>query len=398
MGDGLSGFSSPVIWMIVFVFFIARGCIKTGLGERLAYQCIQRLGKNPIGLGYGLILTETVLGALIPSNTARAGGIIYPILKSINEGLGSHPHPQESARKIGRFLVQIAFHGNIISSSLFLTGMVCNPLIQIIAAKQGVNITWWGWFYGALAPGLVCILLIPLVLYLLDPPQQKQFPEAVNIARQKLAQKGKMTRGEWSMSGIFLMMVALWIGGDWIGVHVTSTALFGVIALLVCKIMDWEEMLKEKEAWNLFVWLAILVSFSSGLEKTGVISWFSEEITLLLHGLPWVQSLGLVCLIYFYTHYFFASTVAHTTALYAAFLGVAIQSGAPAVVSALLLAYTSSCFCCLTHYGSVAAAILYESGYVPITNWFRNGLILSLVYLAIWGGIGPLWWAFIKLW
>lgn len=81
LGRALSGFSNPTIWLIVIAFFISRGFIKTGLGKRIAYLFVAALGKRTLGLSYGLIATDLVLAPAIPSNTARAGGVVFATLR-----------------------------------------------------------------------------------------------------------------------------------------------------------------------------------------------------------------------------------------------------------------------------------------------------------------------------
>ena len=73
LSESLSGFSHPVIWLVVMAFFISRGFIKTGLGARIAYTFMKVLGRRTIGLGYSLVATDLVLAPAIPSITARAG-------------------------------------------------------------------------------------------------------------------------------------------------------------------------------------------------------------------------------------------------------------------------------------------------------------------------------------
>ena len=73
----------PVIILFVVAFFISRGFIETGLGERIAYHFLARLGGSPVGLAYGLIAADLVMAPAIPSNTARGGGVVYPVLRSI---------------------------------------------------------------------------------------------------------------------------------------------------------------------------------------------------------------------------------------------------------------------------------------------------------------------------
>ena len=58
------------------------GFIKTGLGTRIAYQFMKLLGRRTLGLGYGMIATDLVLAPAIPSITARAGAVVFPILRS----------------------------------------------------------------------------------------------------------------------------------------------------------------------------------------------------------------------------------------------------------------------------------------------------------------------------
>jgi hypothetical protein len=111
IGDALSGFNNTTIWLIVAAFFISRGFIKTGLGERIAYYFMSMLGKRTLGLAYGLIGTDLVLAPAIPSNTARGGGIVYPVLLSLAKAYGSEPD-DGTANKMGAFLVRATFQGS----------------------------------------------------------------------------------------------------------------------------------------------------------------------------------------------------------------------------------------------------------------------------------------------
>jgi len=91
INQALSGFGNSTIWLIVVAFFISRGFIKTGLGSRIAYLFMAALGKKTLGLGYGLIATDLVLAPAIPSNTARAGGMVFPLVRASAQAFGSEP-------------------------------------------------------------------------------------------------------------------------------------------------------------------------------------------------------------------------------------------------------------------------------------------------------------------
>src|SRR5574340_270448 len=129
----LSGFSNATVWLIVSAFLFSHAVAATGLGKRLAYLFIAGFGRTPLGLGYALAASELVLAPAVPANTARAGGIIFPILTSIAQVCGSHP--KSSPRRLGAFLIVNQFHVTNILSAMFLTSMAANPLIAALAAK-----------------------------------------------------------------------------------------------------------------------------------------------------------------------------------------------------------------------------------------------------------------------
>ena len=183
IGDSLSGFGNSTIWLIVVAFFISRGFIKTGLGARIAYLFMQALGKKSLGVAYGLIGADLVLSPAIPSNTARGGGVIYPVLASIAKAYGSEPD-ETTARRIGAFLTKASFQGLVITSAMFLTAMAANPLAAKFAGEQGVEITWGSWAVAAIVPGLLSLLIIPYLIYKIYPPEIKETPEAVELARE----------------------------------------------------------------------------------------------------------------------------------------------------------------------------------------------------------------------
>lgn len=393
----LSGYGTSVIWLVVYVFFIARGFIKTQLGIRMAFQFVQRFGRKPLGLGYSIVATELIIAPFIPSIAARAGGIMYPVVKSISEALGSKIE-DGTHRKLGSYLFKVAYSGNVITSAMFLTAMASNPMIQSFAAVQGVEITWTNWALAASIPGLISLIVIPLFLYIVYPPQVKQFDSAVDLATQRLNAMGPMSTKEWTMAGIFVLMLISWIFGESYGITTTTTSLVGVCLLLMTKIISWDDVLAEKEAWHTLIWFAILVTMAKYLQIYGVISWFSTSVGWFVSGMEWHSAFAILLLIYFYSHYLFASNTSHISAMYATFLAVAISVNTPPLFAALALGFCSNLFASLTHYASSTSPIFFGAGYVPIGTWWRLGFIISVINLVIWFGAGSLWWKAIGIW
>ncbi|MBI2833108.1 MAG: DASS family sodium-coupled anion symporter [Acidobacteria bacterium] len=396
LGEALGGFANGVVWLVVAAFFLAAGFTRTGLGPRIAYALVALFGRSTLGLGYSLVATDLILAPVIPSNTARAAGVVFPILQSIaRTALGSDPTHR---RKTSAFLTLAAYQGTVVTSAMFLTAMVANPLAVQLAAAQGIEITWGAWAQAALVPGLVSLIVVPLVVYRFCPPGSAGTPEAPVLARAALAKMGPMTRAEGLMSVVSVSLLIAWILGPRIGLDSTSAALAAVAALLVAGILNWDDMIREQEAWNTFIWFATLVMMATALDELGFIRWFSERVGSVFAGIGWVPGFLGLSLTYFYSHYFFASNTAHVSAMYAPFLAVALALGTPPLMAALILGFFSNLFASLTHYGTAPAPILFGSGHVTLGTWWKVGAIVSVVNLTIWLGIGGAWWKVLGIW
>jgi divalent anion:Na+ symporter, DASS family len=393
----LSGFGNTTIWLIVLAFFISRGFIKTGLGARIAYVFMRLLGKKTLGLSYGMVATDLVLAPAIPSNTARAGGVVFPILLSVANAYGSDPK-DGTERKIGSFLTLAAFQGTIITSAMFLTAMAANPLAAELAGEMGIEITWGSWALAASVPGIISLALIPYIVYRLHKPEITETPQAAQIAKDKLAEMGRIKATEWVMLGSFITLITLWIFGKTLGIHSTVAALVGLSILLLTSVLTWDDVLNETGAWSTLIWFSALVMMASFLNSLGLIPWFSEAVGASVVGISWVPAFLILSLVYFYSHYMFASNTAHVSAMYAAFLAIAVAVGTPAVLAALVLAFFSNLFSSMTHYGTGPAPVLFSAGFVTLPTWWRIGLIVSFINIAIWLVIGGAWWKVIGLW
>ncbi|MCY1567689.1 anion permease [Staphylococcus pettenkoferi] len=386
----VKGFGNSSIWLIAMAFFISRGFVKTGLGRRIALQFVKLFGKKTLGLGYSLVGVDLILAPATPSNTARAGGIMYPIINALSKSFGSKAD-DGTARKMGSFLIFTEFHGNLITAAMFLTAMAGNPLAQSLAQHEHIHITWMNWFLAALVPGIVSLIVVPFIIYKIYPPEIKETPDAKSWADNELKDMGHMHRDEKFMIGIFLVALILWVLGSVIDMNATLTAFIALSLLLLTGVLSWSDVLKETGAWNTLIWFSILVMMASQLNELGFIPWLSKTIAGSLGGLSWPVVLVLLILFYFYSHYLFASSTAHVSAMYSALLGVAIATGAPPLFSALMIGFFGNLMASTTHYSSGPAPILYSSGYVSQKRWWLMNAGLATVYFVIWLGLGSLW-------
>jgi DASS family divalent anion:Na+ symporter len=391
LSEILQEFSSRVVWLVVFAFFIAQGFVKTGLGKRIALNFIRLLGRTTLGLGYGLSLTELVLSPMIPSVTARSGGIVFPIANSVVDAYAAGSDEQ-AARSLRAYLMSVCFHANVITCSMFLTAMAGNPLAVQLAAQSSIEISWGTWALGAIVPGLVSLAVMPWLLLRVMQPAIRASSSGRQAAEAACTQLGPLQAGEWKMLAIFVVLLAGWMGEPWLGYDATTVALLGVVILLVTHVLSWQEAIEERGAWDTLVWFAVLLSITTALSSHGVISWLDEGVRNLVSDIHWPISMVVLSTLYFFLHVLFTSSTAHISALYLLFLGLLLFTGAPPMLSAAVLAYLSSLSASLTHYGNSSAPIFFHSRAVPVAQWWRIGFLVGAVNLLLWAVVGTPWW------
>jgi divalent anion:Na+ symporter, DASS family len=395
--DALMGFSNPTVWLIVTAFLFARGFVQTRLGERVAYHIVKRIGGSALRLGYALVLADLAMAPMTPSNTARAGGILFPITLSIARTFGSEPGP--TASLIGAFLMKTLYQSDLVVSAMFLTASAPNPLVaELTRQGSGPELSWTTWALAASVPGIVGLILVPYVVYRLCPPTLRDTTAAQTLAADRLRTMGPLARREGVTLGVFCLVLLLWLSAGWHGASATTVACLGLAMLLLTRGLDWQDVLAERGAWDALVWFGGLVMLAGQLDKAGLPQAFAQAAAGLVRGWPWWWALAALMVVYLYSHYAFASLVAHVTAMFPAFFAVAVGLGSPPLLAALAFGFFSNLNAATTHYGTGPAPIVFGAGYLTQAEWWRVGFLISLVHLTIWLPVGFLWWKAIGLW
>ncbi len=397
MAQALAGFASPSCWLVVAAMLISRAMRDTGLARRIALLFVRAFGRTSLGVSYSLVLTDVTLAGSIPSITARNGGIVLPIARSIAELYGSQPGA--TAPRLGTFLIAAMYQGSVVACAMFITGQASNLLAATMASKLvGVQVTWASWFVAGLVPGLASCLVIPYVVYRMLPPQLTKTPAAAEFARTELSAMGPMSRKERVVAIAVSAVCLLWASSGWHGLDVTLVALAGIAGLIVADILPWERVVAERAAWDVFIWYGGLITLGEVLNSTGVITAFATWVASWFHGVPLMTVLLVTIGIYFYAHYAFASITTHVLAMFPPFVVMLVGLGTPPALAVYSLACLANVTAGLTHYGTTTGPIVFSEGYVSFADWWRVGFVASLANLAIWLTIGFAWWKLLGFW
>ena len=386
----LSGFGNSTVWLIFGAFMFALGYEKTGLGRRIALILVRAMGRRTLTLGYAVTVADTLLAPFTPSTTARSAGTIFPVIRNLPPLYDSKPN-DPSARKIGSYLMWTALAATCINSSMFLTAMAPNLLaVEIVKKTAKLDISWMDWLTAFAPVGVILLVSLPLLVYVLYPPTIKEGSEVPAWADEELRTMGGLSRREIILAVLVLLALAMWIfGGDF--VNATTAALIVVSLMVLTRIVSWDDILSNKQAWSTLVWFATLIALADGLNRTGFVTWFAQSVSAHMGGFsPTIAMVVLVC-VYFFSHYLFASITAHTTAMLPVMLAVGgAIPGMPMQALAQMLVLSGGIMSVLTPYAGGPNPVYYGSGYLPTKDFWLLGAIFGAIFFGLWLAIGTL--------
>ena len=361
VGQTLSGYQSGTTWLIFTAFTLSSAFVITGLGKRIAYYMIGWIGNTTLRLGYVTVFLDLLLSPATPSNTARAGGIVFPIINSVAVALGSDP--EKSPKLAGRYLLLNVYMTVKTTSYLFLTAMAPNALaLSIMEPVLGFKVNWIEWFLAASVPGLLCLFLIPLICYFIAKPELKHVDNK-NIAKKGLEELGPMSMREKSLAVLFVLALLGWIFADFLGVNSTTVALITMVLCIVLNIVSWDDVRKNKAGWDTLIWYGGIIGMSKILENAKFFEWLADTLNKHLdfgdHGM---LALVVILILSVSVRYLFASGGAYVAAMIPVFATV----------------------------GKVAGA-----GYNDIKSWWTAGFIIAFGSLLVHTTIGFGWWNFL---
>ena len=343
---------------------------------------MRALGKSSLSLGYAATFADTILAPFTPSNTARSAGTMFPVMINLPPIYDSKPN-DPSAHKIGSYILWVTFAASCITSSLFMTACAPNFLaLEFIRKIAHVEITYKQWFLAAAPFAVPLLLALPVIGYFLVPPTVKKSPEIPTWAAAQLHEMGSLARNEIILTVLVVAAILLWVlGGDFVDAAIV--AFMVVSMMLICRVVTWDDMAKYHSAWTTIALLATLVAMADGLARTGFIKWFATFVAGHISGYPPMAIIVILISVYFFSHYFFSSLTAHTTAMMPIMLGVGMGiQGLPPEKLAMGLAMTTGIMGVISPYATGAALPYYNSGYFTSAEFWRNGTIFGLIFLA----------------
>jgi DASS family divalent anion:Na+ symporter len=202
---------------------------------------------------------------------------------------------------------------------------------------------------------------------------------------------GPLSRDEKVVSVIFALMVTGWATAATFKFDGTAVAFAGLGALLATGVLTIDDLSREGDTLVTFVWLAVLFALSGQLNELGFMGYVGERLAMGLDGVSWPVVYVSLLVLYILMHYLFVSQSSQVLALFGVFLDVGMRGGVPAGPMAFALLFASSYFSPITPQGGSQNVIFVGSGYLPQSELYRLGALITAVSFVIFLVVGTPW-------
>ncbi len=224
-------------------------------------------------LGYAVMFSELILAPVTPSNSARGAGIILS-----PSSVTCHRYTiTTKRRRLRAALARTSWMGIVadcVTSAIFLTtGNGAKLAVNWTDEEKRISrhaelgrlvprdvaAQYFAGAAGSLA-GLCAV-----------PAGTEVWRSVPRWAETELQAMGPLCSREKRMLGLMVGALVLWIfGGDYIDAAMVG---YSVVALmLLLRIISWDDIVSNQAAWNVFFWLASLITLATGLNNAGLLA------------------------------------------------------------------------------------------------------------------------------
>ena len=182
--EALSGFSNPIVIMMVGLFVVGGAIFKTGLAKMISSKILRLAGKSELKLFILIMMVTAFIGAFV-SNTGTVA-LMLPIVVSMAASADISP---------GRFLMPLAFASSM-GGMATLIGTPPNLVVDEVLSNAGFTDLS---FFSFTPIGVICVLiglvvLIPLSkIFLVKKEDGKDTKTTTGHSPKELAKKYQLS-------------------------------------------------------------------------------------------------------------------------------------------------------------------------------------------------------------
>ena len=386
-----SGFADTSPWFLFGAICFGLMASKSGLARRLAYLVMRQIGQSYPRLLLGLIVSNFLLTAIVPSGIARVV-IMAAIAIGLIEAFG-----MEKGSNIARGMFVILVYQATIFDKMLIAGASSITARGAIEKFGQVDVLWSQWFLAYVPCDILVMILAWRITLWMYPPETATLPGGVEFLQDQLTAMGPWSTAEIKSLVLMLIAIGFWVT-DFIH-HIPAPMVglgIGLVALMPrIGVLDAEDVRKVNYLPIFFV--AAAVSLSNVLVQTkaldvvtGVLfEWMKPQIA----GGWWST------MVLYWSAFAYHIVIGNEIAMLSTSLPILMTYAREHGINPLTLGmiWTFGAGPKIFMYESAVLVVGYSYGYFSNRDMMKVGAVLSVVTALILLLLVPLYWPLIGI-
>ena len=386
-----SGFADTSPWFLFGAVCFGLMAGKSGLARRLAFAVMRAVGHSYPRLLLGLIISNFLLTAIVPSGIARVvimAAIAIGLVDAFGVGKGSN---------IARGMFVILVYQATIFDKMVIAGAASITARGAIERFGEVTVLWSQWALAYLPCDIIVMIVAWRLALWLYPPETVSLPGGAEYLRREVAAMGPLSAAEARAGLLMALAIGLWVT-DFLH-HIPAPMIgLGVGLLAVIPgvgVLDSEDVRKINYLPIFFV--AAAVSLSNVLAETKALDVLT---TILLNGIqPFIGTSWMSTMVLYWAAFVYHIVIGNEIAMLATSIPPLMNYAKQHAIDPLALGmiWTFGAGPKIFMYESAVLVVGYSYGYFDSKDLFKVGAILSIVTALILLLLVPLYWPIIGI-
>jgi sodium-dependent dicarboxylate transporter 2/3/5 len=376
------GFGDPIITFFIGVLVLSAAFSRSGLGTRLVYHILLRVGNRTDRVILGFLFVGAMLSMWITD--MAVAGILLPLAVGLLRD--AQVKPMES--NFGKALMISCAWGPLFGGIATPAGCGPNPIaISYLKRLAQMDISFLTWMSIGFPATLMMIPLGWVVLLKVFPPEIERLPIKESEIRENLSNLGPLKTGELKTLIIFLMTVSLWLitpivkilTHGTVDIPIQAVALFGGICLFLPKIrvLSWKEAEQDVD-WGGILLIVAGLSLGMMVYETGAARWLAWILMGKIGSIHFIFRPFVIVISVALLHLVFSSNTVTGTIIIPILIALAQDFGINEWLIAAPAVFTASlAFILVTE--TPTNVIPYSAGYFSIRDMAKAGVWMTLI-------------------
>ena len=387
-------YAHDAVWFIAGSLAIGSTLVKYGLDKRIGMLVVRLSGNKTRNIVLGLILGTAIPSAFI--NEASIAPMYVPIALALYT-LTNKTIP---APNLGKLLMISIAVGCMVGAPMSPTGGARNAImIGFLEDYVSPNISFFEWMRMGVFYTVIMSIVMAFLLPLLFKPEVKDLSGAVDKLKLDLEKHGRMTREQWLVGAIMILIIFMWITDKSLTASILGfplglggVAIAGSVLYMLLGLTSWQDY-EKNVSWGVIILYAGAISLGAVFKSSGAAKWLADILIAIMANFG--VSSGLPLIIFVILIGALLTNLMSAGATVAVIGPVVLEMAQASDTNAILVGVGLAISTSLAYWlviGTPASSIVYASGQIEAKDFIRMATFAWPVALVVMFAMVIFWW------